>query len=309
LNLIAFVIMFPASYVLSPRWFHKINVTAIRLTSFPILLGIAFYERQIAPSRQSPTLMDRASQTATRLLENMPRRLKRFSLFEGFAGPGGDIDAIFEIEEEISRPRDRKTETVDQPSFSDGRRSTSVTTPALRASKPVMLDSLHSPNQSSSVKNTSVDSIVRRRRHSELPRGSKGVMRDLLSDNVQPAFTPLMRLFQPVVEEEGGVLGSGSQAPNYGKWGSRESQTKRDLSVLYDEVGDDARARRQASGDDSRQTDADGWREPRPVRDVQEEEDREEPWQEQEFRSKLDQIERREQRMEELLAQILQQLG
>ena len=30
LNLFALVIMLPASYILSPRWFHKVNVFMIR---------------------------------------------------------------------------------------------------------------------------------------------------------------------------------------------------------------------------------------------------------------------------------------
>lgn len=41
LNLFAFIVMLPLSYILSKRWFHKVNVFMIRVTSMPILLAIA----------------------------------------------------------------------------------------------------------------------------------------------------------------------------------------------------------------------------------------------------------------------------
>ncbi|SCZ90890.1 BZ3500_MvSof-1268-A1-R1_Chr1-3g02353 [Microbotryum saponariae] len=50
LNLIALLIMWPVSHVTNPRWFHKINVASTRIASFPILLAIAFYERQSLPN-------------------------------------------------------------------------------------------------------------------------------------------------------------------------------------------------------------------------------------------------------------------
>ncbi|OCF36454.1 nonselective cation channel [Kwoniella heveanensis BCC8398] len=44
-NILAFAILVPLSWVCSPRTLHRINVFAIRLTSFPILIGISAYER------------------------------------------------------------------------------------------------------------------------------------------------------------------------------------------------------------------------------------------------------------------------
>ncbi|KAN0063921.1 hypothetical protein ACQY0O_003527 [Thecaphora frezii] len=44
LNLLAVLVVMPLSYVLTPRWLHKINVFMIRLTSFPVLLVIRFFE-------------------------------------------------------------------------------------------------------------------------------------------------------------------------------------------------------------------------------------------------------------------------
>ncbi|KAJ1306575.1 hypothetical protein OPQ81_007576 [Rhizoctonia solani] len=55
MNLIAFLVMFPASFILSPRWFHKVNVMMIRITGFPILLAISFYERKKAAADSEST--------------------------------------------------------------------------------------------------------------------------------------------------------------------------------------------------------------------------------------------------------------
>ncbi|KAI5985999.1 hypothetical protein EDD15DRAFT_2300240, partial [Pisolithus albus] len=44
-NLLALLILKPATYLLSPRQLHSANVFLIRLTSFPVLVVIALYER------------------------------------------------------------------------------------------------------------------------------------------------------------------------------------------------------------------------------------------------------------------------
>lgn len=44
-NLVALLILKPATYLLSPRQLHSANVFLIKLTSFPILVVIALYER------------------------------------------------------------------------------------------------------------------------------------------------------------------------------------------------------------------------------------------------------------------------
>ncbi|GJE91189.1 ion transporter [Phanerochaete sordida] len=100
INLIALCMMLPASYILSPRWFHKVNVFMIRLTSFPVLLLIALYERQ-AKRSGSLTFYETISAAAEKVMDTLPRSLKRLSFFEGFTGADADIDAIFELEEQF----------------------------------------------------------------------------------------------------------------------------------------------------------------------------------------------------------------
>ncbi|KAJ1018147.1 hypothetical protein NDA16_005013 [Ustilago loliicola] len=47
LNLLAVAVVMPLSFVVSPRWLHKINVFLIRLTSFHVLLIIHFCELNV----------------------------------------------------------------------------------------------------------------------------------------------------------------------------------------------------------------------------------------------------------------------
>lgn len=96
-NLLALCILLPSSYVLSPRWFHKVNVAMIRATNFPILLIIALYERQSKKSG-SNGFYETITSAAEKVL---PRPLKRMSFFEGLVGSGSTIDVIFEVEEEM----------------------------------------------------------------------------------------------------------------------------------------------------------------------------------------------------------------
>ncbi|KIL69255.1 hypothetical protein M378DRAFT_21449 [Amanita muscaria Koide BX008] len=95
INLLALCVLLPASYVLSPRWFHKVNVFLIRLTNFPFLLLIALYERQ---SKQAGTVG--FSETIGAMFEKaLARHIKHLTIFEGLAGSDSDIDAIFEVVE------------------------------------------------------------------------------------------------------------------------------------------------------------------------------------------------------------------
>jgi len=99
-NLLALCILLPSSYVLSPRWFHKVNVFMIRATNFPILLIIAWYERQ-SKKNGSFGFYDTITSAAEKVFDTLPRSLKRMSFFEGLVGSGGDIDIIFEVEQEM----------------------------------------------------------------------------------------------------------------------------------------------------------------------------------------------------------------
>ncbi|KAF8318776.1 hypothetical protein DL93DRAFT_345555 [Clavulina sp. PMI_390] len=97
LNLFAFMFMFPLSFILSPRWFHKVNVLMIRITAFPILLTIGIYERSQRPGPTSRMLVEKFNN----LVDLIPRRLRPLSFLDGLSGQEADIDTIFEIEAQV----------------------------------------------------------------------------------------------------------------------------------------------------------------------------------------------------------------
>ena len=61
-NILSVFVLLPLKFVTSPRWFHKINVTAVRILNAPLLLIIGFYERRFlwATSKHPPQLQGKA---------------------------------------------------------------------------------------------------------------------------------------------------------------------------------------------------------------------------------------------------------
>lgn len=103
-NILALVVLTPLKFVLSPRWFHKINVAAVRTINAPLLLLIGLIERRTlwaGPRRQ-------------REAEQLPKAPSRANLWDFSRGFSvhGDIQAVFaaeppaSIEEEITNDDD-----------------------------------------------------------------------------------------------------------------------------------------------------------------------------------------------------------
>ena len=91
LNILALLILLPLKVVISPRWFHKINVAAIRTLNAPLLLIIGLLERR--------TLWA-ASIRRPRDAEQLPKLSGRAALWDfsrGFSAHG-DIQAVFDAE-------------------------------------------------------------------------------------------------------------------------------------------------------------------------------------------------------------------
>lgn len=207
INIIALCILFPASYVLSARWFHKINVFLIRVTNFPILLTIAWYERQRKLSN-SRGFYDTVSAAAETLYDRLPRPLKRLSLFEGLAGSDADIDIIFEVVEDSEEAVD--TENYADPPLpqtalqrqisrkSDSRPSRSPLRPSRSRKKRTESHRTPSPstNQSSAAPRPSEHT-----RHPLTPAGLRRRLNSMFNktDTVQ---SPLAQVFQPVVVDD-----------------------------------------------------------------------------------------------------------
>lgn len=83
LNVIALIVLLPLKFILSARWFHKVNITAIRILNFPILILITLYERRYLWKR-------------ARFL-SPPRKHTWLSMWERF-GAHGDLQAVFDTD-------------------------------------------------------------------------------------------------------------------------------------------------------------------------------------------------------------------
>ncbi|KAF9006151.1 hypothetical protein BDQ17DRAFT_1389716 [Cyathus striatus] len=120
-NLVALCIMLPASYILTPRWFHKV------LTSFPILLFIALYERQ-SKTAGTASFSETVGHMAEKVFDLLPRSIKRMctlAFFEGLAGSDADIDAIFELGDQCDSALDVVEDNQSLPGKASRRSSVS----------------------------------------------------------------------------------------------------------------------------------------------------------------------------------------
>ncbi|KAF2166218.1 hypothetical protein M409DRAFT_66707 [Zasmidium cellare ATCC 36951] len=85
-NVLALVFLLPLKFLLTPRWFHKVNITAVRILNAPILLIISWYERAYLWKR-----------TARNNLSPSPRNRTWLSVWERF-GAHGDLQAVFDAD-------------------------------------------------------------------------------------------------------------------------------------------------------------------------------------------------------------------
>ena len=86
LNILALIILLPLKVLVSPRWFHKVNVTAIRTLNAPLLLLIGAYDRAFLwPKERKP--YTRSKRPATFSFWD----ISRLSVH-------GDIQAVFDCQ-------------------------------------------------------------------------------------------------------------------------------------------------------------------------------------------------------------------
>jgi hypothetical protein len=96
-NLLALIILKPASWFLSPRALHSTNVFLIKLTSLPQLIIIGLYERYLSSGRR---LRESGKDAAYSFYNSLPRHIKNIPLVEALVGSASNdlYDAIFEVE-------------------------------------------------------------------------------------------------------------------------------------------------------------------------------------------------------------------
>ncbi|KAF7308776.1 hypothetical protein MKEN_01076800 [Mycena kentingensis (nom. inval.)] len=211
-NLLALCIMLPASYLLSPRWFHKVNVFMIRLTSFPILLLITLYERQ-AKKNGTTTIYETISVVTERAIETLPRRFKIFNLFEGLAGSGHDIDAVFEIEDELMASALAEMEgphTLEESLKMQGQRRVSPFSSPTRQHPPAVPQTQNQPvpqpAPATSAPSASSPPVSRPVPvPGPRPRDRVASLMQRGAEVAQTFTSPLAQIFQPLVVDEGGI--------------------------------------------------------------------------------------------------------
>lgn len=96
-NLLALIILKPASWFLSPRALHSTNVFLIKLTSLPQLIIIGLYERYLCSGRR---LRSSGKDAAYSFYNSLPRHIRNIPLVEALVGSASNdlYDAIFEVE-------------------------------------------------------------------------------------------------------------------------------------------------------------------------------------------------------------------
>ena len=100
LNILALLILLPLKTMISPRWFHKVNVTAIRTLNAPMLLIIGWHDRHYLWRPAKPKVYEQTKKSRLSFWN-----ISRFSVH-------GDIQAVFDTEppnsifEEVSDDED-----------------------------------------------------------------------------------------------------------------------------------------------------------------------------------------------------------
>lgn len=92
-NILALIFLLPLKFMLSPRWFHKINVAAVRTLNAPLLLLIAYVERRTLWSG-----MKRPGDGMAKLTRTNSARGGVWGISRGFS-VHGDIQAVFDTGE------------------------------------------------------------------------------------------------------------------------------------------------------------------------------------------------------------------
>lgn len=92
-NLLAVGILVPLKLCLSGRWFHKLNITAVRIINFPLLIAISLYERRNLWPTPTP-FARRADRYPHRTATSAQVGFGDFSRFHVH----GDLKKVFECE-------------------------------------------------------------------------------------------------------------------------------------------------------------------------------------------------------------------
>jgi hypothetical protein len=96
-NVLAFAILKPASWFITPRTLHSLNVFLIKITSLPQLIVIGFYERYLTDGSR---FRESSADIAQTLFNSLPRHIKNMPLVEALVGSTSNdlFEAIFDVD-------------------------------------------------------------------------------------------------------------------------------------------------------------------------------------------------------------------
>ncbi|KAI0360223.1 hypothetical protein OH77DRAFT_1565833 [Trametes cingulata] len=114
-NLLAFIVLWPLSFILTPRALHSANVFLIKVTSFPQLIVIAIYERYLAAGQK---WREASAERAHNLYASLSRKVKHMPILDFLGSSSMDVhEAIFDVElrDEVDLFGDSEVEDLPPP--------------------------------------------------------------------------------------------------------------------------------------------------------------------------------------------------
>ncbi|KAL7278976.1 hypothetical protein ACG7TL_006808 [Trametes sanguinea] len=132
-NLLAFIVLWPLSFVLTPRALHSANVFLIKLTSFPQLIVIAVYERYLAAGQK---WRESSAEKAHHLYATLSRKVKHMPILDFLGSHTMDVhEAIFDVGLHDEEDLFGDSDVEDLPAAMEPTSASSAATPAIVASK------------------------------------------------------------------------------------------------------------------------------------------------------------------------------
>lgn len=111
-NILALLILLPLKFVVTPRWFHKINVAAVRALNAPLLLLIGFIERRTLWAG-----MRRQKEGAG--LQKSHSRVGMWDFSRGF-NAHGDLQAVFDAGPPQELEEDDEEDMIEEEDLDGG---------------------------------------------------------------------------------------------------------------------------------------------------------------------------------------------
>jgi hypothetical protein len=198
-NILAFLILKPASWIVSPRTLHRMNVFLIRLTSFPILILISVYERYWASGQ---ILREHSRGFSQSIFNSLPRHIKNMPIVEALVGSTAadlyeaifdvelshDDEALFSDDDDIENFHPLRSYHSRENLANNGRRTPQSKTPRMQSPRRPSPRN-ESPLRPASTNALSVESPTAGNSAEGIPAGGKSPLSRIFARGPDPAAT------------------------------------------------------------------------------------------------------------------------